>query len=352
MVTRFSVCLPGRHVHLCFMQIRMKVSLFSIAHTLFSHAKIRTVKTIPFLAVLGFFLLFACRAGAAEPLVYPDSMAFCGKKPKESMIEARAGYQWGFHEIRWRDGDSPYIRPGKMVVPLDSIMFGLQGETFVSTDFALRAQVWMNITQEVRSNFYLSRQDPTNPPALFTPVPASFQSRWDSRARVLEADITAIYHLGLRGTPYAAGLTGGLKYNNFDYSSKRTGNASGTIQNHMHVYIPYTGVYYAHNDFLGAVARLDVSFSPLTILSLDAEQRLDTTITTFDGLSITGCQFGSNFEWSYAASESFLLGAVAKYDYQAVSGGVTLKTEGRSSRFSLDTWRHTIFGGICFTYLF
>jgi hypothetical protein len=127
----------------------------------------------------------------------------------------------------------------------------------------------------------------------------------------------------------------------------------------MHVYIPYTGVYYAHNDFLGAVARLDISFSPLTILSLDAEQRLATdstnsnySITTFDGLSITGCQFGSNFEWSYAASESFLLGAVAKYDYQAVSGGVTLRTEGRSSRFSLDTWRHTIFGGISFTYLF
>ena len=98
----------------------------------------------------------------------------------------------------------------------------------------------------------------------------------------------------------------------------------------MHVYIPYTGVYYAHNDFLGAVARLDISFSPLTILSLDAEQRLGTDqnpiITTFDGLSITGCQFGSNFEWSYAASESFLLGAVAKYDYQAVSGGVTLRT--------------------------
>jgi hypothetical protein len=286
-------------------------------------------------------------------------MAFHGKKPKESMIEARAGYQWGFHEIRWRDGDSPYIRPGKMVVPLDSIMFGLQGETFVSTDFALRAQVWMNITQEVRSNFYLSRQDPTNPPALFTPVPASFQSKWDSRARVLEADITAIYHLGLRGTPYAAGITGGLKYNNFDYSSKLTGSSSQTLYNHMHVYIPYTGVYYAHNDFLGAVARLDISFSPLTILSLDAEQRLATdstnsnySITTFDGLSITGCQFGSNFEWSYAASESFLMGAVAKYDYQAVSGGVTLRTEGRSSRFSLDTWRHTIFGGISFTYLF
>jgi hypothetical protein len=316
--------------------------LFSIVHTLFSHAKVRTVQTIPFLAVLGFFLLLACRAGAAEPLVYPDSMAFCGKKPKESMIEARAGYQWGFHEIRWRDGDNPNfppgprIGPGKMVVPLDSIMFGLQGETFVSTDFALRAQVWTNITQQMTGDFYYN----------------DVGRGWSTSARVLEADVTAIYHLGLRGTPYAAGLTGGLKYNNFDYSSKRTGNASGTIQNHMHVYIPYTGVYYAHNDFLGAVARLDVSFSPLTILSLDAEQRLDTTITTFDGLSITGCQFGSNFEWSYAASESFLLGAVAKYDYQAVSGGVTLKTGDRSSRFSLDTWRHTIFGGISFTYLF
>ncbi|AFM26330.1 hypothetical protein [Desulfomonile tiedjei] len=331
----------------------MKVSLFSKAHTLFSRVKIRTVQTIPFLAVLGFFLLFANQTGAAEPLVYPDSMAFHGKKPKESMIEARGGYQWGFHEIRWRDGDNPNslpgprIGPGKMVVPLDSIMFGLQGETFVSTDLALRAQVWMNITQQVQSNFYLSRIDP--PPAQ---VPVSFQSRWDSMARVLEADVTAIYHLGLRGTPYAAGITGGFKYNNFDYSSQRTGNASGTIQNHMHVYIPYTGVYYAHNDFLGAVARLDISFSPLTILSLDAEQRLETTTTTFDGLSITGCQFGSNFEWSYAASENFLLGAVAKYDYQAVSGGVTLKTGGRSSRFSLDTWRHSVFSGISFTYLF
>ncbi|MBI5251536.1 MAG: hypothetical protein HY912_18760 [Desulfomonile tiedjei] len=252
------------------------------------------------------------------------------------MLEARAGYLWGFNEIRFRDGDNANIPPTVQEVGLDSIIFGLQGETFATEDLAVRAQAWMNVPQDSRSDFILDRR------AL----------GWDTQARYVQADLAAIYHIGLRGMPYAAGLVAGARYNNFDYMSKRVGAPGGTFNDHMHVYIPYTGVYYAHNEFLGSVVRLDVFFSPFTFSRLDASQNLANTSMQVDGHSLTGCWFETLFEWSASVGESALIGAVAKYDYLVLSGGATLNQAGASTRFSMDSWHSLLVVGLGFTYMF
>jgi hypothetical protein len=259
------------------------------------------------------------------------------------MIEARAGYLWGFNQILFRDGDNDGILPGKQKLDLDSMIFGLQGETFATEDLAVRAQAWINIPHENRSDFFLDRSLGGTPLGWLG---------WDSQVRYFQADLAAIYHIGLRGMPYAAGLVAGARYNNFDSFSKRVSSPTGTFRDHLHIYIPYTGVYYAHNDFLGTVMRLDVFFSPFTFSRLDAEENLAGTVTHIDGHSLTGCWFETLFEWSAPLGDSVLLGALAKYNYLVLSGGATLTRNGSSTRFSMDSWHHLFVVGLGLTYMF
>ena len=254
---------------------------------------------------------------------------------KKSLIEARTGYLWGVNEIRFRDGDNAIIPPGKQELNVNGVLFGLQGETFVMKDLALRAQTWINIPQALRSDFLLD----------------GTRRSWDTRAQFFEADLSIIYHLGLGSMPYTAGLTAGYRFDNFDYKSTLVAS-TGTFHDHMHVHIPYLGIYYAHTGFVGSVVRLDILASPFTLSRLDGAQDLAGSITQVDGQSLTGFWFESFFGWSRPVGRSAFLGAFAKYNYLGLSGGATLEVNNSSTRFSMDSWHHLFATGLTATYTF
>lgn len=273
---------------------------------------------------------------AAEYMPYPAPPHMFYQAPqKKSLIEARAGYVWGVNEIRFRDGDNAIIAPGKKELNVNGLIFGLQGETFAMKDLAVRAQAWINIPQELRSDFLLDRT----------------RRSWDTRAQFFEADLSIIYHLGLGGMPYTAGLTAGYRFDNFDYKSTLVAGA-GTFNDHIHVHIPYLGIYYAHSNFVGSVVRLDVLSSFFTLARVDAAQDLAGSITQIDGQSLTGFWFESFFGWSRPIGRSAFLGAFAKYNYLGLSGGATVERDNSSTRFSMDSWHHLFMAGLTATYTF
>ena len=273
---------------------------------------------------------------SAEFVPYPvPSPMFSHVPQKKSLIEARAGYLWGVNEIRFRDGDNSNIAPGKKELNVNGLIFGLQGETFAMKDLAVRAQAWINIPQELRSDFLLDRT----------------RRSWDTRAQFFEADLSIIYHLGLGGMPYTAGLTAGYRFDNFDYKSTLVA-AAGTFHDHIHVHIPYLGIYYAHSNFVGSVVRLDVLASPFTLSRVDGSQDLTSSITQVDGTSLTGFWFESFFGWSRPVGRNAFLGAFAKYNYLGLSGGATLERDDASTRFSMDSWHHLFIIGLTATYTF
>ncbi|MBI4963957.1 MAG: hypothetical protein HY913_11830 [Desulfomonile tiedjei] len=256
---------------------------------------------------------------------------------KKSMVEGRFGYLFGFNEIRLRDGDNANIPPSKREVPLDGLVFGLEGETFVMEDLAVRIQGWINVPFQIRSDFYLN---------------GSTRS-WDSLGQYVGADLSAIYHFGLGGMPYTAGLVAGYRYNNFDYQSKTVGQPAGTSEDHFHVHIPYLGVYYANSAMMGSVVRLDILFSPLALTRLDAQRRVQGAVTNIEGHSVTGIWFESYFQWSRRLSPNALLGVFANYDFLQLSGGATeVQAQQGSTRFSLDSRHHLFMTGISATYTF
>jgi hypothetical protein len=274
---------------------------------------------------------------AAEFMPYPVPPPMFSHVPqKKSLIEARAGYLWGVNEIRFRDGDNAIIAPGKQELNVNGVIFGLQGETFAMKDLAVRAQAWINIPQALRSDFLLDRT----------------RSSWDTRAQFFEADLSVIYHLGLGGMPYTAGLTAGYRFDNFDYKSANVAVPGGSFHDHMHVHIPYLGIYYAHSNFVGSVVRLDILASPFTISRLDGAQDLAGSITQIDGQSLTGFWFESFFGWSRPIGQSAFLGAFAKYNYLGLSGGATVERDNSSTRFSMDSWHHLFMAGLTATYPF
>lgn len=297
-----------------------------------------------FAVLIVLFLTFPQQIPAYQNLLYyDDSLAHVRQGVgSKSMLEARAGYMLGFNNFLFRDGDNGNTRPSTLDLGLDSIIFGVQGETFATDDLAVRGQAWINIPQESRSDFVLDGKS----------------LGWDTQSRYIQADLAAIYHIGLRGMPYAAGLVAGARYNNLDCMSKRVAAPGGTFNNHLHVYIPYTGVYYAHNEFLGSVLRLDVFFSPFTFSRLDGWQNLPGETMHVDGHSITGLWFETLFEWSLPVGESALIGAVAKVNYLKLSGGATLdrsvasQNYSASTRFSMDGWNSTVVLGLGLTYMF
>jgi len=279
-------------------------------------------------------VLVSClEAGAftSAPLPYapvPES--------KKSMVEARLGYLWGVNEIRWRDGDNPNIRPGRQEVYLQGGLLGIQGERFFTSDLAVRAQGWLDIPFETRSRTFLD----------------AVEQSWDSRAGYLSADLAAIYHFGLGGMPYSAGIVAGYRYMNYDYPMTATRNPDETFNDHLHIHVPYLGVYYGHSGFVGTVVRLDVLASPFTLSRFDGERRLGTSVTSIDGHSLMGFWFESHFAVLKPVSHSAFVGAFIDYNFLELSGGVTLVNSSRSTRFSLDSRLHAVLTGLNFAYTF
>jgi hypothetical protein len=259
-------------------------------------------------------------------------------KGKSSLIEGRFGYLFGFSELRLRDGDnanSTNIAPMRRDIDVTGLYFELQGETFVSRNLAVRAQGWVNVPEKKPNDFY--------DPQMFA---------WDTKTRFLGGDLAAVYHFGIGGTPYAAGIIAGYRYQDYDLKADRKNAPGGIYYEHTSVHIPHLGVYYAHSDFLGAIARLDISASPLALSLVDARRHLGSVITEIDGHSVTGVWFEGFFQMALPISEGGLLGAFTRYNYLELSGGATVETGLASTRFSMDSRYHLFAIGITAAYTF
>lgn len=261
----------------------------------------------------------------------------CGDaRGQSSIVEGRFGYLWGFNEIWLRDGDNFLIAPAKEEVTLNSLAFGLYGETFLLSDLTARVQAWINVPNESRNDF------------LFDEVLRA----WDSRTRYLGADLSIAYFFGLGGPPYRAGLVAGYRYNDFDYRSHLASLEEGSFNNHIQVHIPYLGISYAHSQFMGSVVRLDILASWLTLSRLDGERDFEGQATRIEGHSVTGFWFESLFGWSVPVTENVLVGLFAKYNYLELSGGATVKMGLSETRFSMDSRSHLILTGLTVSYAF
>jgi hypothetical protein len=257
--------------------------------------------------------------------------------PKKSLIEARITYLWGFNEIWFRDGDNAGIVPSKKEITLNSPLFGVYGETFLRDDVAVRVQGRMNVPFQRRNDF------------LFGGTALG----WDVEARYIAGDIAVIYHLGLRKTPYMAGLVAGYRFNDFSYRSVRDTAPGGVFDDHLEIHIPYLGVYYAHVNFIRSVVRLDLHASPLTLCRYQGERNLGgAEPLRIKGHSVTGFWYEAFFSWSIPAGRNALVGLFAGYDYLELSGGATVSTPIRSTRFSMDSRCNLISAGLVLTYTF
>jgi len=295
-------------------------------------------KTFSIAVTAAALFLFAAGSGfGMGPVNFVPTPPGHGVSPKKSMVEARFGYIWGANEIRLRDGDNANLPPSNRWVACDGLLFGVQGETFVMKDLAVRAQGWINVPMQIRSNFNVDR----------------IAGSWDTLGQYVAADLAAIYHFGLGGMPYSAGLVAGYRYNNFDYQSKTVGQPAGTSEDHFHVHIPYLGVYYANSAIVGSVVRLDILASPFALTRLDAQRRRQGIVTNIEGHSITGAWFESYFQWSWPVSRNALVGVFANYNFLLLSGGATeVQARQGSTRFSLDSRNHLFMTGLSATYTF
>jgi hypothetical protein len=269
-------------------------------------------------------------SGVTDPFPSGDATG------QSSIVEGRFGYLWGFNEIWLRDGDNSLIAPAKKEVTLNSLAFGLYGETFLLSDLTARVQAWINVPNESRNDF------------LFDAVSRA----WDSRTRYLGADLSIAYFFGLGGPPYRAGLVAGYRYNDFDYRSHLVSLEAGAFNDHIQVHIPYLGVSYAHSHFMGSVVRLDILASWLTLARLDGERDLEGQAMQIEGHSVTGFWLESVFEWSVPLTENALVGLFVKYTYLELSGGATVKTGLSETRFSMDSRSHLILTGLTLSYAF
>ncbi len=277
---------------------------------------------------------------------------FAAYPKNKSMVEARAGYMWGVNALWLRDGDNDNLPAGKKEVSLESPVFGIQAETrAITDDLALRVQGWINLPQTTRGDFMLDR----------TVQRTLTAQAWETASRYLAADVSAIYHLGpfgyhlnrlgSVGMPYTAGLVVGYRYVDFDFRSTRSAQpTTGTFDDHFHIHIPYIGVHYAHEEFVGSLVRLDINASPFTLSRMDAEKQLTGVITQYEGESVTGFWFESLFSWSKSVSDGAYIGMFVNYNYLELSGGATVKSaQGgvlSATRFSMDTISHLVAVGI------
>ncbi|MBM4329458.1 MAG: hypothetical protein FJ118_20125 [Deltaproteobacteria bacterium] len=263
--------------------------------------------------------------------------SFCyGMSEKRSMAEGRFGYFWGWHEIRLREGDNALIPPSKKEVTLSSLIFSAQAETFPMKDLAVRVQGWLNIPQTHRNEVWFDRR----------------WAAWDTRSRYLGADLSAVYHFGMGGMPYTAGLVAGYRFYDFDYTSQAVSAPAGDFQDHLSAHIPYVGVYYAHSQFIGSVVRLDLLAAPITLARYRSDRSVSNSMFHIDGHAVTGFWFESLFEWLLPLTDNALAGVIAQYNYLELSGGATVEADGRSTRFSMDSRHNVIVLGLSATYTF
>lgn len=255
---------------------------------------------------------------------------------KKSLVQGGLGYSFGFNDILFRDGDNANFAPAKKEIGLDNMVFSVQGQTFATSDVAVRVQGWINIPQEIRSNFILD----------------GATRSWDTQARQIEADLAAIYVFGFPGIPYAAGLTAGYRYCDLNYSSVQVAVPSGTFHDHFQIHIPYLGVYYTHRKFAGSVVRLDVLASTFPLSRLDSQRRQQLLITEIEGQSVTGFWFETLFEWATDVAEGAQIGLMAKYNYLELSGGATISNGIQATRFSMDSRKHLFVTGLTAGYRF
>jgi hypothetical protein len=268
---------------------------------------------LPFRALTS-LIAFLFWAISAPVGVGAQAMYFPAPKPPhsedKSIFEARAGYLWGWNEFRFRLGNNSNIPPGKKNITLDGPVFGLMGGTFVMKDLAIRGQASINVPLEWRTDFLLDGRS----------------LAWDTSARIVEADLAAIYHFGLGGMPYSAGLLGGYRFYKYDTESHRVNNYQSNSSDHLQIHIPHLGVYYTNANLVGSLVRLDMLWSPIILSRLDAVQHLTgssvypSSRLEIEGVSMTGQFFELLFEWSAKLSKSSFAGAYFKYNFMDTSG--------------------------------
>ncbi len=276
-----------------------------------------------------------------------QSLFFHDRSSKNSLLELGFGYSFGFDWILFRDGDNANFPPAKQDIPLDSLAFGLQGQTFLTSDLAVRAQGWINIPQKLRSDFVLYPATPVVTPGL-TPTTRS----WDTSARYIEGDLAVSYFFGLHGMPYAAGLTAGYRYIDLSYDSVQVSAPSGTFQGHFQVHIPYLGVYYGQTELVGSTFRLDILASPITLARLDSNRFQVPLPVQISGTSVTGFWFETLFEFSVPTSSGIFFGTFAKFNYLELNGDATMMDATKSTRFSMDSRKPLFVTGLNFSYRF
>ncbi|HMK33799.1 MAG TPA: hypothetical protein VK463_01945 [Desulfomonilaceae bacterium] len=261
---------------------------------------------------------------------------FSGHTYRQTLVEARLGYLWGWNEIRFRDGNNGLAPPGKTMVQLNSPLFGVMAGT-ASGDLAFRAQAWINIPTEWDTNFYVNR----------------VSERWNTQAAYFEADVSAIYQLGLGNMPYTAGLMAGYRYNQLDFASTRVPNSPARFDDHFHVHVPYLGVYYAHDNLLGSVVRLDLLASPVTFALVDSKGLLNGSPMRVDANSVMGRMYELLFEVSRRVGDSSLFGLFVKGSYLELDGGATFTSPlFRQTSFSMDSRTGSVVAGLSGVYSF
>ncbi len=307
-----------------------------------------TRSRLPYLCITALILLLpTITAAQSYNPVMGRSSFFHDHSPKNSSLELGLGYSFGFNWILFRDGDNANFLPTKKEIPLDSLAFGLQGHTFLTSDLAVGTQGWINIPEKIRSTFVLYPATPIVESGLATAT-----TSWDTSARYIEADLSASYFFGLHGMPYAAGLTAGYRFTDLSYDSVQVSAPSGTFYDHFQVHIPYLGVYYGHTELIGSTFRLDLLMSPITLARLDSNRLQVPLPVQIDGHSVTGFWFESLFEFSVPVSGEAFVGAFAKYNYLELNGGATMMNAVQSTRFSMDSRKHLFITGLNLSYRF
>ncbi|MFC1836558.1 hypothetical protein ACFL2Q_17840 [Thermodesulfobacteriota bacterium] len=259
-----------------------------------------------------------------------------GMPGKTALIEARSGYLWGANEVCLRDGDNYNVPPMKTNVDLAGLIVGLQGEKFLLKDLAVRGQGWLNVPDQTSEDFFFN----------------SSRRISDVNVRYIGVDLSLIYHFGIGGAPYSAGMVAGYRFNNFDQRSDGSVDGGSLSNDSAYLHVPYLGMYYADGQFVGTVVRLDILASPVVLARVDAKRDFLGTPMRIDGHSILGMWIECFFGWSIPLSDDALVGVFARYNFIELSGGATAVTGGASTRFSMDTRGHLLDSGISITYTF
>lgn len=274
-------------------------------------------------------------ASAGDSLFRPMSAGKDELVAKKYMVSARPGYVWGVNEIRLRDGDNAGIAPGKREVSLESLTIAAEIETFRSSDLAIRLQASLNFPQRHRN-------------WLALPVSRA----WDTRSSVVKIDLSLDYYLDVGVMPYWAALVGGYRYYRFSYDSVPSVNTADTVTDRIDVHVPYVGVHYRDSGFVGSLLTLDISASPIVLSRLYSNQQTGGVKTDVDGHSVTGLWFDSFFSWSWPLGRQVVAGVFLDYNFIELSGGATVSSGARSTRFSLDSRFHSVMCGLNAAYSF